>query len=230
MGNHKIAPDTLNVVHRFVAGRNELVPSVCGCLNLRKSKACVYICTYLAMNDIEFFDIVAKPLCNLDCNVHRCIGQKDGKLIAAEAGKQIVLTHAKLKALSHGDKSCISAVVPIGVVDALEVIEVDKDCREWRLCLSAVNDRLRCSGLHSSTVEQAGEGVGRGQNLKVMSKICGGHPYKGDQSATLEGRVEKKDPREECASLQIVVWRTMHRDTQDADKAAQTEQNEHKAE
>src|SRR5690606_36534789 len=54
------------------------------------------------------------------------IGQPDGELVAAEAGDGVLFTYAPFEPVGNGRQKDIAGVMPQGVVDTLELVEVEE--------------------------------------------------------------------------------------------------------
>lgn len=93
-------------------------------------------------------------------------GRRNKKLLAAVAAYKVALAKSGLQSSAHGRQHIVAATAFVGVVDLLEMIEVEQEQCEWR-------DGARCLGRHAlkrvldgAAVRQARERVGR------RAKLC----------------------------------------------------------
>ena len=84
--------------------------------------------------------------------------QQCGELVTAEAGDDVAAAERRAQASGDGGQGVIADGVPEGVVDELEVVQVDEQHRD-----GLVHDGAGDSGVHDfaepGTVDQPGEGV-----------------------------------------------------------------------
>jgi hypothetical protein len=65
---------------------------------------------------------------------HARVGGENGELLAARARDHVILTRAGPQELAHPGDDLITHEMPVGVVDLLEVIEINGQQGERRLC------------------------------------------------------------------------------------------------
>jgi hypothetical protein len=114
-----------------------------------------------------------------ECEGPRGVGvrQHDAELVAANAPDDAEVAHGRAQAGRHGGQDLVPERVAVGLVDALEVVEVEQHDGE-RPLLAARHGQLPAHDLlEAAVVGEAGEGVAVGQLLEVAVVLLeiGGH-------------------------------------------------------
>jgi hypothetical protein len=86
-------------------------------------------------------------------------GQEGDEFVAAPAGHGVAVAQALLEGLGHGQQQRIAGLVAVGVVDVLEVVEIDEAHRDPILAAAGQLDGLADAVFQQHPVGQAGEGV-----------------------------------------------------------------------
>jgi hypothetical protein len=111
-------------IESFVASHEQLFPAVDMRLQIRESEACGHSGLHLAIDDLGLSDGFAEPLRHCQrLDVLRA-RQQDSKLVSANASEKIPSTHAALETCGNSDERSIAAVMPEGIVDAFEIIQI----------------------------------------------------------------------------------------------------------
>ena len=94
--------------------------------------------------------------------------QQQREFLAADAGGQVVVAHALLQHARHRHQHLVAEQVAVGVVDQLEVVDVDQHQRHRRLAIGQVLGDVLLEG---AAVVQAGQAVGL--RLAARSRYLG---------------------------------------------------------
>ena len=97
----------------------------------------------------------------------RRVGQQQHELLAAPAGEHIRLAQQRLRVMRQRAQHRIADGVPVRVVDALEVVEIDERHAPRRGRALAAQALGLQQLLHATTVHEAGQLVVRGQAMDV---------------------------------------------------------------
>ena len=89
------------------------------------------------------------------------VGQQHEELLAAVASGEVALAHAGDECGSDGGEHVVAGAVTVGVVDLLEVIEVEQDRRERAAAARRLGDHALEGVARRPAVGHAGERVGR---------------------------------------------------------------------
>ena len=81
------------------------------------------------------------------------------ELVAAQAAYAVLLPHARRQALRHFDQQAVADVVPLGVVERLEVIQVEDQQRAVDAAAVAGRQRVSQAVHQQAPVRQPGQGV-----------------------------------------------------------------------
>ncbi len=111
-------------VESFVASHEQLFPAIDMRLQICKAEACGHPGLHLAVDNFSLSDRFAEVLRHRQRLDVLCAWQQDGKLVSADASEKISWTHAALETCGNGDQRSIATVMPIGIVDAFEVIQI----------------------------------------------------------------------------------------------------------
>ena len=108
---------------------------------------------------------------------HRAVGQKQAELIPTQTGQARLGAAERFQQPGHLHQQAIAGGMAGGVVDDLELVEVDVEERVARLArLGRLLQALAEAGIEGPAVEQLGEGVVAGLVLKLFPKShLGGH-------------------------------------------------------
>jgi hypothetical protein len=88
-------------------------------------------------------------------------GEQDHELVAAPATDDIGVAHGVVQAASAFDQHLVAGVVPTGVVDRLEPVEVDEHHAQTGAETIGVDHRLLALPLELAAVEETGHLIGR---------------------------------------------------------------------
>ncbi len=114
-------------------------------------------------------DVGAQPLGDIERVRLAGVRQQDDELLAAEPAGQVVGPQLAAQAVGHGPERLVSDQVAVGVVDRLEVVDVDQGQGQRRGGTDGAGDLGLGFGFKGRGVEQPGLGVdpGLGQQLPV---------------------------------------------------------------
>jgi hypothetical protein len=112
-----------------------------------------------AARDVELFAGGAKPLGQAAGAVARRFRAQHDELLAADAGQQLLRAEQALEAVRQRPQHGVAADVAVGVVDPLEVIDVEQDQRQrTRVAAGALELAIELF-LEAAPVEDVGQAV-----------------------------------------------------------------------
>ena len=83
-------------------------------------------------------------------------GQHDDKLVAAQTRHHITVAHTILEAMRHFDQQFVTDMVPEGIIDALEAIQIDEQQGKAAAFPPGSRQRLIKPPLQAVPIEQSG--------------------------------------------------------------------------
>ena len=161
-------------------------------------------------------DRVAAALGDLGGRLLVGAGEQQDELVAAVAGDLVVRPQLALQRAGDAAQQLVAGGVALGVVDALEVVEVEDHGAERVAVAAGAGDLLADAQLHRAVVEDARERVGAGDVLDVLVGLgvaAGERGQAGDRLERLEVLVVDAPagrPADGERAAQLVVPR--HRD------------------
>ena len=137
------AAAVLGLIHRQIGVAQQVLDGVAVFGEARDADARAHL--VIAPGDVD------RPLQRFDdalCNLvgrlgRRHLAQDDGEFVAAEPRHGVAFLDAGAQTLRHNGQQLIPGAVPDGVVDALEVIEVDVQQRATRRAVGRTRKLLR---------------------------------------------------------------------------------------
>jgi hypothetical protein len=94
--------------------------------------------------------------------------QQQDELVAAVARHDVVGAHLGAQVVGHAAQVVVAGLVPLEVVDPLEVVEVDDHARQRVLVAAGVGDLLAHAHLHRPVVHQPRQRVGARRLLELL--------------------------------------------------------------
>ena len=144
-------------------------------------------------------------------------GKQEHELVAAVAGDLVVRAQLALQRAGDLAQQLVAGRVALGVVDALEVVEVQDHGAERMPVTARAGDLLADAQLHRAVVEDARQRVGAGDVLDVLERLrvaAGDGGEAGDRlerAQVLVLDVAAGRPRHLERAAQLVVPRDRHR-------------------
>ena len=103
------------------------------------------------------------------------LGQQDRELVAAEAAEHVGGAQVGRERAGDGAQQVVTGGVAAGVVDGLEVVEVDHDQAERAAVVADVVAQLGLEALgEAAAVERAGQRVGARERLQLAALAARG--------------------------------------------------------
>src|SRR5262245_10559519 len=124
----------------------------------------------IGMAQSQRTDVVANLLGALPRAIEGRVREDDHKLLAAEAARDIAAADAFLHQRCYFTQHHVARIVPEGVVDALEVIEIQHDDRERPGAPRCASERRGQRFVQEPPVEQSGQRVG--DRLLAQALLC----------------------------------------------------------
>jgi hypothetical protein len=114
------------------------------------------------------------------------------ELVAAEAGAGVLRSHRPLQAFTHGDQKCVARRVTTGVVDHLEVVEVDQHDGQPLAVAALPCQRVLDTVEEQRSIGELGERVMEGEVLELVLQCTSiGGVMKGQHEPVNHGVLEQ---------------------------------------
>ncbi len=121
-----------------------------------------------AVAHLQRLEGLAQRLGPLPGDGQRRLRQQQHEFLAAVPAGQVLHAHVALQQLRQGLQHGVARGVAVGVVDALEVVDVDHQQRQRQALGAALRDPGREGGVQVASVVQAGERVAHGLLLQLV--------------------------------------------------------------
>nr|AAP22952.1 hypothetical protein 1 [Rhizobium arachis] len=199
-GEERIAvpPGFLGVVHRSVGVCHQLA-LVAGVIRVQGDAQAGADLQLGCIQQERFASRRDDPLGHHHRIVGNIDGQHDHELVAAEAGEGILRTQQAADTLRHRHQQAVAQLVPVGIVDRLEAVQVAEHHRHRMVAAPRLLDGLLDAVLQQHAVGQLGQRVVQGglDQLVVgmrqrIGQQAGAHAHlpveqRGDQGDTQRG-------------------------------------------
>ena len=117
------------------------------------------------------FDLLAESFCDESSIVHFCFWKKRQEFFAAVASENIVLAQQTADSARNGLEHGIARGMAVGIVDILEMVDVDKDDAE-RLSGTVGTFHFFFDGLvHVATVRQLREFIRSRNDIQLLIRL-----------------------------------------------------------
>ena len=116
----------------------------------------------VVMDEAEVIHLVADLLCHDPGLIQRAMFQDDGELIAAQPGQGVTGPHRCAQQLGHLPQQLVANGMAAGIVDQLELVQVDEQQRMFAPVLLSIAQHPQQPVVELAAVDQAGQRVVRG--------------------------------------------------------------------
>ena len=169
--NHAIAPAGFGKVKASVGFAQQVVEGLAREACTEYADADRHADILGADVDLERLDIAAQRLEILHRLALAEIGHERAELLAAETRYQVLRARMARDGLGDGLQCHVAGFVAVGVVDVLEVVDVDDRRRDRLLAAQRVRQQRVAFGQEVAAVRQAGQEVARGQVLQGADQL-----------------------------------------------------------
>ncbi|MCY1330982.1 hypothetical protein D9M69_166320 [compost metagenome] len=168
-----VAARRLGAIHRQVGALHDVVHRVHLPLEQGDAEAgrAVILVAVQVVGDVQRGQDLFADGPGLDCGVRRVLAepfQQHHELVTAQARHGVALANAGAEALGHLLQQQVATVMAQGVVEGLEVVEIDQDHRVRVRVAHAAGQHMLQAVEHEATVGQACQLVVEGQAIDLL--------------------------------------------------------------
>src|SRR5947209_19888568 len=165
---HAVAAARLGLVKRRVRSLHQFLEIITGALRTRDADADRHTDRNARIHETKLRDRIANALGDSGCFRRRCVRPTAGQFFAADATEEIAFPQHAGKRKRRGLENIVADVVAKGVIDRLEVIEIEEKHRRGNVAIAAACKQSVRTLENGAAVRGAGKFVGLRRGLLVQ--------------------------------------------------------------